>query len=74
MWQASTSTAPTAATLAAYASSSTSCGVRIGVRSPPPTKPQVRPPISTTSPSSTVWPSRAKSGHIAGTSTLPYVR
>ena len=44
MWQHGTSTAPTATTLAAYSSSLISCGVRYGVRKPPPTNPNVLPP------------------------------
>ena len=60
-----------ASTLAAYSSSLISYGVRIGVCSPPPTKPKTRPPISTRSPSRTVVPGRAYSGQRPGMSTLP---
>ncbi len=67
----STSTSPTASIFAAYSSSSISYGVRIGVRSPPPTKPKTRPPISTRSPSSTVVPGAAYSRQSFGISTLP---
>src|SRR5437899_3061169 len=65
MWQHSTSTSPTAATLAAYSSSEISFGVRIAVRRPPPTNPNRQPPSSTVRPSTTCTPSRANSGQTA---------